>query len=148
MIKKVNPKIGMFEALQLSADHCKEGSIVTVRVFLDRNFSAPIDVIYPQINQVKSVAIAFRYRQASYIIPAGHWLVKDRKSGDLTIYPDADFQNLYYEFTPNAEKELKKLADYILKVAPEQISEGSPVDIAIRIIGVFKNVVNKIVPNE
>lgn len=144
MIKKVNPRVGMFEALQLTADLCQKDNHATLRVFLDRNYSGTIDVLYPKVQNEQTIAVAFRFNQQGFIVPAGHILVKERKSGEIRMHTAADFANLFSEYPSNAETELKKLADYIQKVAPETIQEGdSAADAAIRIIHFIQNVASK-----
>lgn len=148
MSQKVNPRVAMFDALQLTADLLNPANLPVVRRFLDPRSNQPIDVV--------GEAISFRHpvfngSGPAYLVRVGQYIVKDRKLNSVSIVDGADFNLLYYDYRVR-ELELNRLADYVLKHFPELIGRqvedchGSkvlldkPVDVVIYIFshGLFK----------
>lgn len=99
MIKKVNPRVGMYESLQLTAELVQPEKIFLLKLFLDKKFNGPVDVLYPVYEGKKIVAVSFRFNGAGHLVREGQYMVKDRKTLDLKYYSEEEYNRIYADYT-------------------------------------------------
>jgi hypothetical protein len=90
MIKKVNPRVGLYEALHVTADLLTPDRINIVRLFLGHKYNLPIDI--------SDKRAQFRVQGFLFIVSAGAYLVKDRKSLELKVYSAEEYGRLFYDY--------------------------------------------------
>jgi hypothetical protein len=137
MIKQVNPRAAMFQALHVTADVLNEAKLFALAVFLDPRYSAKIDLIEPDPSG-QPTAATFRYNQQLHRVSLGQVIVKERKSGQIRIHSAKDFQDLYEVYPTPAAGEIKKLSDFLLNYFPGEIGrpmeDGKPAETAADIV--------------
>lgn len=116
-VKAYNPRVGMFEALQLTAELFTPEKISTVAKFLSLSKLPTIEVSgskseEPRFYTVKKMT--FRYYGETFVCRENQVVVRNRRTGEILVYSPGDFENIYQEYPPAADKELKRLADFLL----------------------------------
>lgn len=107
-VKAYNPRVGMFEALQLTAELFTPEKISTVAKFLSLSKLPTVEI------SGASKKITFRYYGETFVCRENQVVVRNRRTGEILVYSPGDFENIYQEYPPAADKELKRLAEFLL----------------------------------
>lgn len=91
-ILKVNPRAAMFTAVKISQDLLDSPAQHLLRILLGPDYSKPIEL------SPDKKALSFRFHFHTHTARLGDYVVRDRKTNELRIYPADEFFRLYYEY--------------------------------------------------
>lgn len=109
MIKHVNPRAGMFTALQITREIMETENQPLLRELLGPDFHKSISLERAPDGPLQ---VFFRFNFLSFTVEELDVLVRNRKTNELKRYRPDEYENLFYQYGAT-ESEIKRLGDYV-----------------------------------
>lgn len=92
----------MFSALELTREVIDSPSLHLLRILLGPDYNKPIEVKDTAGTSDRGM-IFFRFHFIDHFVRAGSWIVRNRKTNEVTSYEPDEYHRLFYEYTKNPE---------------------------------------------